>query len=107
MMAAKMGHLECVKILAEKEAGIADQAGRTALTIACERHRTEVMEFLVQNVKECDASGFNSFMRQIIKKDLLPLSPHSNHSSSHNDSMTALMLAAIVGDHEMCAQLAK
>lgn len=76
MFAALWGHIDAVSYLAEFEAGIQDQDGMTALMYAASKKRIDVVDYLLNNHAEKEACKRNNLGR------------------------TALMIAAILRDHE-------
>ena len=52
MFAAKKGHPECVKLLIEKEAGLQDNDGWTALMKAMRYNKLECVRLLAEREKE-------------------------------------------------------
>ena len=61
MIAASNGHLECVKILSDLEAGMQNKDGKTALMYAAEKNKKECVNALLDKEKDMtDKNGHNA-----------------------------------------------
>lgn len=68
MHAAMHGHLECVKLLVDKEAGLQDREGQTALILAAKTRQLECVEFLKpfeSDIKDNYGFSYTDYMKNV------------------------------------------
>ncbi|KAE8302556.1 Kinase, NEK [Giardia duodenalis] len=105
MRAVAHGYAEIMEMLVEKEGGMRDRNGKTALMIAAEKGHPECIKLLVRNVRERNSLSWTSLMYAACIEDADAVRSSLQEAGvKDSDGCTALVWAARTG-HTECVKL--
>lgn len=98
MFAAELGNVECVRLLADKEAGMRTDAGETALMLAARRGQLECVAELIPYEKCAVSKNYHTALMLAVMNDHISLASllvEHEQRIQNEKGQTSLMLAVL------------